>query len=195
MSRRVSDVMTTDVKTIETNCTVSQAVKTMNRNEIGCVVITNKGKPVGILTERDILKRVVYKGDVPAKMQVIKVMSKPLITVKPGTKIETAIKLMLKKNIKKLIVAKGVQLRGILSLTDLLPLLGSVDKIGRLALSKAPKHVRKAFQIYYDPIRQLRKTCPLTMSGGMAISCLGSKCMWYASDRCVFLNLIEKVAA
>ena len=45
-----------------------------------------------------------------------------------------------------------------------------------------------------EAIRQLRKKCPLTMVGGTSISCIGSKCMWYVKEKCIFLNLVEKIS-
>ncbi len=192
--KTVEGIMIQKVYTMDTEDTILQAAKVMNKHEIGCVVVTTDTKPVGILTERDILKRVVFKELLPAKTKVSEVMSKPIISIKPSQKIASAAQLMLKKNIKKLIVVEDRHLKGIISLTDLMPVLNGEREFSELA-SKAPSHVKKAFQIYYDPIRQKRKTCPLSMTRGMAISCLGLKCMWFIADRCVFLNLVERISA
>ncbi len=194
MQKRVKDIMVQKVKTVNTEDTVLEAAEIMNRHEIGCVVVKNNGNPVGILTERDILKRVVFKKKDPAITKAHEVMSKPLITVKPHVAITSAAQLMIKKKIKKLVVVNADLLIGILSLTDLIPLLDT-ESMNNLSLRSAPKHVKRIFEIYYDPKRQKRKNCPLTMARGMAISCLGSKCMWYVTDRCVFLNLVEKISA
>ena len=126
----------------------------------------------------------------PAETKIREVMSKPLITIKPNASIKRAMRKIIKENIKKLVVKNADHLVGILSLTDLVPLLEAQN----VSLKNASKRVKKIFTIYYDPQRQLRKNCPLTMAGGMAISCLGMKCMWYVTDRCVFLNLVEKIA-
>ena len=194
MSTKVGDVMVQNVKTVSSEDTVSQAVRVMNRHEIGCVIVTNDKKPVGILTERDVLKRIVFGRKDPAETKVGQVMSEPLVKVSPDSNILDATQLMLKNNIKKLVVANRSRLLGILSLTDLLPLLEAQGATDKLLLKKVPDHVKKAFQIYYDPVRQLRKTCPLTMARDLAISCLGFKCMWYVGDRCGFLKLIEKIS-
>jgi CBS domain-containing protein len=191
MPATVGEVMIQNVRTVDKEDTVSQAVNVMNRHEIGCVIVTENEKPLGILTERDILKRMVLDGKDPKKIKVGMVMSKPIVTVEPNLTVQKAAQIMLKRNIKKLVVTNGNHLVGILSLSDLIPLLEAEG--AKLALDKAPKHVKQVFQIYYDPARQLRKTCPITMAKGMPVSCLGAKCMWYASDRCVFLNLIEKI--
>jgi CBS domain-containing protein len=192
MPSNVKDIMIQKVKTIDTEDTVLEAVKKMNRHEIGCVVVTEQGKPVGILTERDIMRRIIPSGMDPASVKVRGVMSNPLKTTRPTLKITQAARIMLKSNIKKLVVVNDGSLAGIVSLTDLLPILASEGTLDKLALNRASKHVKKVFQIYYDPVRQRRKTCPLTMMGGSAISCIGAKCMWFATDRCILLNIVGK---
>jgi CBS domain-containing protein len=195
MLKKVGDVMIRNVKTVNIDDIVLKAAEVMNRYEIGCVIVTDNGSPVGILTERDILKRIIVKGRDPVKTKVKEVMSKPLIIVKPHVKITRAIQVMIKERIKKLAVTNADNLVGVLSLTDLIPLLETQKSISKLSLKGAPKRVKKVFEIYYDPKRKRRKTCPLTMARGMAVSCLGLKCMWYVADRCVFLNLAEKISS
>jgi len=194
MSTKVEDIMIRNVKTANIEDTVLKAAEMMNRYGIGCIIVTENRKSVGILTERDILKRLVSKRKDPAKVKVCEVMSKPLIAVSPYVTITHATRLMVKQKIKKLAVTNADHLVGVLSLTDLIPLLETEKSLSKLSLKGAPKRVKKIFEIYYDPKRQIRKNCPLTMLGGMAISCLGSKCMWYVTDRCVFLSLAEKVS-
>lgn len=184
--------MIQNVKTIDIEDTVLEAVETMNRHEIGCVVVTEKDRPVGILTERDILRRIISKKLDPASVKVHSIMSNPLQTTKLTSKITQAARTMLERNIKKLVVVNDGSLAGIVSLTDLLPILASEGTLDKLCLNGASPHVKKAFQIYYDPVRQRRKTCPLTMMRGSAISCIGQKCMWFASDRCILMNMVGR---
>lgn len=189
--RKVEDIMTREVKTAKTEDTVFRVAGVMNKHEIGCVVVTENEKPVGILTERDILKRVVLKRRNPVETTVGQVMSKPLVTVKPRTPIKRAAHKMIESKIKKLIVTHSSSLLGILSLTDLVPLLETEDIMDSLPLKDAPKSVRKVFEIYTDPVRQIRKKCPLTMIGGASISCIGPRCMWYTDERCVMLGSVQ----
>ena len=121
-------------------------------------------------------------------------MSRPLVTVSPRAGIVRAIRIMLRKGIKKLVVTNSGRLKGILSLTDLMPLLESQREINGGLVEKAPKRVRRVFEIYYDTVRQIRKRCPLTMIRGSSISCIGLKCMWYIKESCVILNLFQKVS-
>jgi len=195
MPTRVKDVMIRNVKTANSKDTVSNVAKTMNRYEIGCVVVTENKKPVGIVTERDILKRIVSKNMDPTKTKAHEIMSSPLVTVKPSITITRAARVMIQKKVKKLPVTNSGCLVGILSLTDLIPLLETQKPIEQSSLKYAPKRVRKVFQIYYDPKRLIRKNCPFSMSSTMPITCSGPKCMWFDVDKCIFLNLISKISS
>lgn len=191
MSTKVKDVMVRNVRTVNPEETILNATEIMNQHEIGCMVITENGKPVGIVTERDILKRVVSKRKDPAKTKLNEVMSKPLVTVKPYITIASAARIMIKQKIKKLLVTDDGQLMGILSLTDLIPLLREYGIANKISLKDAPKRLKKVFDIYIDPKKQKRKKCPLIILGGMPINCLGPKCMWYDTDGCVFLKRLR----
>jgi CBS-domain-containing membrane protein len=181
------------VKTAAPEDTVSTAVEKMNRYGIGCLVVAEKRTPIGIMTERDVLNRIVLTNRDPTVTRVQEVMSQPLVTVDSKTTIQKAVRLMLRHRIKKLVVANTHRLVGVLSLTDLLPLLEETD-LGDNGLKKTPRRMRRIFQLYYDPKRQIRKNCPLTMASGTAITCIAQKCMWYVDDHCVFLDLAERVA-
>jgi CBS domain-containing protein len=191
MSTKVKDVMIQKVKTADSDDTVLDVANAMNRHEIGSVIISKKGKAVGIVTERDILKRIVSKNRDPSRTKIREVMSSPLVTVKPSTTVTRAAKTMIKEKVKKLVVTNSGKLVGILSLTDLLPML-KTQKADQLSLKGAPKRVKKVFEIYYDRTRMLRKNCPFSMVGGMPLGCSGQKCMWYDEDKCVFLSLARK---
>lgn len=191
MSTKVKDVMVRKVRTANSEETILDATEIMNQYEIGCMVITENGKPVGIMTERDILKRVVSKRKDPAKTKLYEIMSKPLVTVKPHITITSAARIMIKQKIKKLLVTNDGQLIGILSLTDLIPLLREHGITNKISLKDAPKRVKKVFDIYIDSKKQKRKKCPLIILGGMPINCLGPKCMWYDTDGCVFLKRLR----
>ena len=92
--RKVKDVMVTKVVTVDVGVNLRKAVERMNNHEVGCLVVLEKGSFVGILTERDVLKRVVVKGRNPDETLVGDVMSKPLVVVEPEAGLEEAVKLM-----------------------------------------------------------------------------------------------------
>lgn len=149
MSLKVEDVMVKEVITIDENSTVKEAADVMNRFEIGCLIVTKKGKAVGILTERDLLKRVVSQAKNPRKTKVELVTSKPLIVVEPDMDLEEAAKLMFKMKIKKLPVVENGQLMGLVTLTDLARFQPQMIRIlKKMSEKMAPKRMKKVVDYY-----------------------------------------------
>jgi CBS domain-containing protein len=105
---------------IESGPSALDATRLMIKNKVGAVVVTKAGKPVGIVTERDILKKVAASTK-PAKDIAVKdIMSSPLITIKTIDSIETAAAAMSKSKIKRLVVVEqDGSLAGVLSITDI----------------------------------------------------------------------------
>jgi len=150
MMLKVEDIMVEDVITVDSDVPVMEAVKLMNENEIGCLVVTRRGKNVGIITERDLLKRIIAKLRDPTKTKVRQIMTKPLIMVDPDMDLEDATKLMFKRNIKKLPVIEGGNLVGLVSLTDIARFQPQMMKIlKRLSAQQAPpKRLQKVLGYY-----------------------------------------------
>jgi len=150
MSLNVEDVMVNEVVTIESDATVEEAVRIMNEHEIGCLVVVLKGKPVGIVTERDMLKRVLAKSLDPEKVKVSDIMSAPLIVGKPEMEIENAVKLMFKTKIKKLPVVQRGKLVGLVTLTDLTRFQPHMIRIlKKLSVTELPpKRLKKVVDYY-----------------------------------------------
>ncbi|MGD0495667.1 MAG: CBS domain-containing protein [Candidatus Bathyarchaeia archaeon] len=119
VSLRVEDVMVKEVITIDEDLTVKEAAEIMNKFEIGCVIGVRRGKAMGILTERDVLKRVVAEGKDAGKIKVRDAMTSPLVIAEPGMDLGEAVKLMFQMKIKKLPVVDGKRLVGLVSLTDI----------------------------------------------------------------------------
>ena len=146
----VKDVMVTNVVTVDVGVNVKKAVERMNTQEIGCLVVLEKGNFVGILTERDILKRVVAKDRNSEKTFVGDVMSKPLTVVDPEVSLEEALELMFGKQIKKLVVVKDKKLVGLITMTDIARThKAMVEHIKRLAAKyDIPKRMEKVIHYY-----------------------------------------------
>jgi CBS domain-containing protein len=143
-------VMSKEVITIDENASVKEAVDTMNQSDISCLVATKKGKAVGIITERDILKRIVAEGKNAKKTRVKDIMSTPLITISPDMDVEEAAHLMFEKKIKKLAVIDQNRLLGIVSLTDIARTQPSITKaLQKLAaIQDTPKSIKKVLDSY-----------------------------------------------
>lgn len=122
MSICVKDVMIREVITVDANQTAKNAARMMAKYGISGLVVHFKGQIVGILTERDVLTRVVASGQDPEKVTVREIMTEPVIVVNPVMPLEKAINIMFQERIKKLPVVekneKSVRLVGIISLTD-----------------------------------------------------------------------------
>jgi len=151
MSLKVEEVMVVDVITVEAEATVREAVDLMNTHEIGCLIVLGEEEtPVGIITERDLLKRVLAKRKDPVRIKVSEIMSKPLVTGTPHMDIEAAATLMFKKKIKKLPVVENGRLVGLVTLTDLVRFQPQIIKILK-KLSSAelpPKRMKKVVDYY-----------------------------------------------
>ena len=129
----VSEIMIKKVKTVALDASVKTAVLIMNKYNIGSVVVVAAGKPIGIITERDILRRIVALNKHPEKILCKKIMSRPLKTISPNDKLVEAIERMSKNTIKKLIVTEKGVMVGILSVTDI---IRSGEKMEDEALKK-----------------------------------------------------------
>ena len=116
----VRDVMAKNVKTVKTDDTVHAAVKKMNKFDIGSVIVTASGRPVGIITETNIMRRIVGPRMDPATIWAKDIMTGPLITIDPNADLTEAAKLMAKNNINRLPVMEGNKLVGLISSTDIL---------------------------------------------------------------------------
>lgn len=119
MSLKVEDVMVKSIITIDASTSALEAAETMNKYDIGCLIVVDGRKPIGIVTERDMLKRVLLQRRNPRKTSVNDVMSKPLIVSKPKTELRDAVRVMNERRFKRLPVIEDGNLLGLVSLTDI----------------------------------------------------------------------------
>ena len=117
----VKEIMTREVCTVPKEENILNAARRMLEFGVGTVVVVEGEFPVGIVTERDIIAKVVSRNKVPAEVKVEEVMTAPLITITPETSAREAGRIMLKKGIRRLpVVNNGGKLVGIVTDTDLL---------------------------------------------------------------------------
>jgi CBS domain-containing protein len=95
--RHVSDIMSQDVITVEPDANMGEAARIMGEKHIGSLIVVENGKPLGIVTERDLLSDVIAKGSSPKNVKVEAAMSLPLITINPVATIKEAAQTMIKK--------------------------------------------------------------------------------------------------
>jgi CBS domain-containing protein len=116
----VEDIMSSPVITVEAETNVRDATILMSEKGIGSVIVVERGKPVGIVTGRDLLKRVLAPCKDPCEVRVKEVMTTPLITIQRDATILEAIRKMREMNIRRLVVMEDDNLVGIVSSRDLL---------------------------------------------------------------------------
>lgn len=117
---RVSEVMTKDViHSVSSKASVEDAAKKMTQVRRGCLVIVEKGNLVGIVTERDIVRKAIAQGLSPQQTLVSEIMSKPVISVGPEALVSDAARVMGDNQIRRLPITKGTEVVGILTVTDL----------------------------------------------------------------------------
>ena len=116
---KVRDLMVEKVVTVEQDTSVYEAVKLLNKNRIGCLVVVYDDDIVGILTERDLLERVLEKCRNPKEIEISEIMTKTLVLGRPDMEVFEATRLMMKNKVKKLPIIKERRLVGIITVTDI----------------------------------------------------------------------------
>jgi CBS domain-containing protein len=115
----VRDVMSRDVKVVRPDTSVKEIVATMTKFDVGSMLVVQSERPVGIITERDVLRRLVEPSLAPETLTARQVMTSPLLSINENASIEEAAKLMAKKKIKRLPVMNNEKLVGIVTFTDI----------------------------------------------------------------------------
>jgi CBS domain-containing protein len=115
----VRDIMSKDVRVVRSDTTVKEVVATMNKFNIGSIIVVQGDRPVGIITERDILRRLVEPCLAPETLTARHLMTSPVVTIGEDASIEETARLMARKKIKKLPVMNNGKIVGIVSYTDI----------------------------------------------------------------------------
>jgi len=117
----VRDVMSSPVITVKEDDTVDKVAKLMDQHRIGSVVVVKDAdEPVGVITERDIVRKVVAKDELPSEIKAKDIMSTPLIVIDADESVKEAARMMAKFDIRRLIVMHKGRMVGIVSARDLL---------------------------------------------------------------------------
>jgi predicted transcriptional regulator len=116
----VSDIMTKHVATVPIDATVMEAARLMSCSNISCLVVTHEERFAGILTEKDLLKRIMALQKDPAQTRVVDVMSLPVVTVPSHCSIFEASKKMETMHFHRLLVTDGKAICGLVTQTDIM---------------------------------------------------------------------------
>jgi len=134
MDVKVGQCMTVGVFTLPADKTVRDAARLLRKTNVGSVIITQKGKAKGIITERDLVYKVIADGKDPRKTKLKSVMSRPLKVIKASDRVESAALALRNNKVKRLpVVDKNGRLVGIITEGDLLRVYpGMVDVISEM---------------------------------------------------------------
>lgn len=122
---QVRDIMNKEVITIEQDARALDAARLMTQKDISFLVIVKNGKPVGLITERDIVRKLAAEDKKASDVQLSEIMSYKFRWVEPSTDVEDAVQKMLNNNIRRLVVLENNELAGVITQTDLVSFLRS----------------------------------------------------------------------
>jgi CBS domain-containing protein len=126
----VKDVMSSPAITVEENAPANRVGELMERHDVGCIIVTTKEeKPIGVITERDLVLRVLAKNAKPDTLKAEEVMTSPLITIEPDATIAETARRMSRLNIRRLGVVYKGRLMGIISSKDILGVMPELLEI------------------------------------------------------------------
>jgi CBS domain-containing protein len=131
MGTSIKEVMTRDVRACKPNATVADAAKVMAQEDVGPVPIVEDDRLVGIVTDRDIVVRVVAEGRDPNATTVREIASTELVTVSPDDDLDEALNLLAQRQVRRLPVVEGDRLVGIVAQADVAR-LGKDKKTGEV---------------------------------------------------------------
>ncbi len=127
--QQILDGKGSDVWSITPDASVLEAIKLMAEKEVGALLVMTGEKPVGIVSERDYARKVILKGRSSQKTPIQDIMTTHVVYVSPDQSIEECMALMTEKHIRHLPVMDGEQLRGMLSIGDLVKAVIAEQKL------------------------------------------------------------------
>jgi CBS domain-containing protein len=162
----VKDVMTSPVVTVEETASANKVAELMQHNKVGCVIAVDKtGNAIGIITERDLVVRVLAKNITPANAKARDFMTTPLITVEPDKTVTDAARYMSKKDIRRLGVLYKGKLVGIVSSRDILDVMPELLEImqerTRIEGAQGPEATEEAEEAEESPLSGYCDRCGL----------------------------------
>ncbi len=125
----VKDIMTRDVATVDIKSDIPQLARKMLELDVGSVIITDGKHPIGIVTERDIVRKIIAKNIKPSAISVKDLMTSPLITITASEDVTEAMHMMVKMKIRRLPVVESGRLIGIVTDIDLIAVSAEMGSI------------------------------------------------------------------
>ena len=117
--QKVSDIMTSDVRSVGPDASIQEAATMMKDHRTGPFPVVEGGEVVGIITDQDVIARAVAEGRDQQATKVREVMTPDVLSCSPDMEIREAARLMRQKETSRLVVLQGDRLVGIVSVSDL----------------------------------------------------------------------------
>lgn len=125
----VKEIMTRGVATIDIKSNVAELATNMLNINVGSIIITDNNAPVGIVTERDIVKKITSKNMKPDDISIKDLMTSPLITIPGSEDVNDAMQKMVKMQIRRLPIVENSKLVGIVTDIDLIAISSEMGAI------------------------------------------------------------------
>ena len=187
---RIKDLIINPAYTIKANASISDAAKILEEKDCKILIITKNEKPIGTITERDIIKKVSLNCFNPKQIKVQQLISKPLFFGTPEMRLSEAAKIMLYKKIDFLPIIFKNRLIGIINLSDIFQNNDSIKQFKGFAESATSTEMKQAIDVYFT-LENLCKKCPLMIEQGYPKKCRKSECMWWIGEDCA-VSIISK---
>jgi len=120
------EIMSSKVVTIESNVSAVEIAKIMEKNNVSSIIITKDQKPMGIVTESDLVSKIVAQNKKPSEIKTVDITSSPLVVVSPLTPVDEVAEKMINKKIRRVVVMDLDQPLGIITVTDFVKHLHSM---------------------------------------------------------------------
>jgi CBS domain-containing protein len=121
MMKTVQEIMTKDVATIDPHATVAEAIQRMRDRQVGSLLVeqVSPSDTWGIITQTDVVQKIVASGKDPERVEIADVMSKPVTTVRPDAVLPECARLMARDHIRRVFVFDGRKIVGVVSASDI----------------------------------------------------------------------------
>jgi len=132
ISGKVSSILvhkgTSPIWSIDPNATVSDAIRLMDEKNVGALPVLDNKTLVGIVSERDYIRKVIVKGRSSKDTPISDIMTKQVLTVNPSNSVTECLRIMTERRVRHLLVLEGTKLVGILSMRDVASWLMSAQQ-------------------------------------------------------------------
>jgi CBS domain-containing protein len=119
MAQKIGEIMTSDPRTVAPSDTVADAARQMRDADVGAILVAEDGRLAGILTDRDIVVRVVAEGKDPSSVPAGDVMTRDPVALTPDSTVDDAIRIVREQDVRRIPVVQDGRPAGIVSIGDL----------------------------------------------------------------------------